>query len=136
MRFDYKTHDTPQQIFDAAIEFFKTQKQQSYDKEQDSCMYRLDETPECEITCVVGAFMPNEAYTPFLEQKGVTMIGADVRDDAFGSWLLRHRSLLSYLQNAHDTDTSWDEEGFWNWTALRDVAHNFNLNTSNIPESK
>ena len=36
-----------------------------------TCMYRKDNTPECGVTCIAGAFLADDDYSPDIEGTGV-----------------------------------------------------------------
>ena len=79
------------------------------------CVYRQDLTASCEVTCVVGMFIPDEGYSEEVEGGGVdTLLSTSPWESTpgFYEWLVEHELLLTQLQSIHDDDASWTTETF------------------------
>jgi hypothetical protein len=115
MRFDYREVDSQEKLLGKIAEFFRTQKVMSI--KNDICLYRADGVADAEITCVVGAFIPDELYDNLLEGVMISSSNGDpslatLTSPEFGAWLMQHLPLLVDAQAFHDSLENWTNEGF------------------------
>ncbi len=120
---------TPQEVFDTVANHLRKQGQwarvanplpSAWRNQSEICAYR---TPEG-LRCAVGCLIEDEDYDPTMEGKTV-----DSLVDEFDlPHLYRHQHLLSRLQELHDYDKAWSEDGFKDEPGLLYIADEFCLN--------
>lgn len=102
MRLDYREYTTPQQVFDACLEYLLTMERPCR-KSDGECAYREDpNNPYQGSACPVGVFIPDDIYHPALENTLVTEIDWESFNLQFGIWMKKHELLLVGLQYLHD----------------------------------
>ena len=93
---------TPQEILDKVVHHLKTDGRPSY-RYDNKCVHCLYRGPEG-ARCFVGILIPDEAYSPELEDLGVyeflvmRSLGVDYQHDPQGSY----ERFLCLLQSIHD----------------------------------
>jgi len=106
-----------QEVFDHVIKHLVQQGQRCYHlnhNHHDICLYRSPEG----LSCAVGCLMSDEEYHPDME-------GADVRNlirrfDQI-KWMDDYLPLLGDLQDLHDEERTWNDEGGLSPFGLKDV---------------
>lgn len=68
------------------------------------CMYRGSDNTRC----AVGVLIPDEAYRPEMEGRGVVEVLEMCHDQAWAAALYEHRYLLRALQQVHDNLAFWE----------------------------
>lgn len=107
LRFDYRTMTTDAAIVKAATSYFD--QNLGMCTTNMLCRYRRPDGH----TCVLGAFIPDDIYHPGFENRGViTLTEMDDLDPDFKTWLTDHEEVLSRLQQIHDGDLNWGDNGF------------------------
>ena len=112
-----------QEVFNHVIKHLVTQGQRCYSNHDEICLYHSPEG----MSCAVGCLMSDEEYHPDME-------GADVSDiiRTFDQvkWMDDYVYLLGDLQDLHDEERTWNDEGGLSTIGLKDVqfiAENHNL---------
>lgn len=124
---------TPQMIFNTVVNHLYVQGCPSYGEYDDvhtGCLYRAPNGDMCAIGCLI----PDEVYTPEMENNGCDVILKKLPD-----YLSKHGELLNELQRVHDNSFNWADSQpakGWDYPSLRNsllsVANMFNLKlTSN-----
>jgi len=130
-----------QKIFDMAIEHLHTQGGPSRADDGKNCMYRGPEGRKC----VVGAFIPDEAYVREMDRSVGTGNSINVStlieryQSKLPDWFREHEELLSYLQLVHDDPDSHvhgTESVTWDSAHVRarliKIAEKHDLNTAAV----
>ena len=98
---------TAQEIFDQVVRHLLTQRRRATGSGDRNglCSYR---TPEG-LRCAVGCLIPDDVYTPDMEDKGIDDL---IEDWEELSWMREHEKLLSKLQYVHDNEDvdDWEKE--------------------------
>jgi|SRR5580698_1102592 hypothetical protein len=108
---------TAQEIFDTVVAHLRKQGCRSED--ENGCLYR---TPDG-LSCAVGALIPSQAYSPAMENKSLQkLLDSELLPLDLQNEFMKHRALLSYLQDLHDVSpvSLWEVE-------LSKTAARFNL---------
>ena len=118
-----------QEFFDEAASYLLSMKKKSTN--DGFCSYLTEDGNKC----VIGHFIPdghpgqkcfvnvrNLVYS-YPELKGI--VCPDTEDGEF---------LAEIMQNVHDHHDSWDENGFIEFDELREIAEDFNLDTTKLEE--
>ena len=106
-RVDYRTCDTPQEIFDAVVRRGLDGRGQCT-THKGNCAYR---SADGSNACFVGVFM-DDSSPMCRSSNGVLDLDKDVgATPAFMAWIKRHELLLVDLQEMHDDRHNWDDEG-------------------------
>jgi hypothetical protein len=99
---------TEQEIFNKTWQHFIVEKNKKSfaDSIPSKCVYRQDRTGGCKTRCAVGLFIPDEDYSPDMDNGDIPNIEtlADV-----AAQLQVRRYFLEKLQETHDTSTSNDQ---------------------------
>lgn len=124
MRIDYRTIDSTAALFAAARTYFKQAPRRCGGQvpgEEDKvyCLYREDGTSGSPHTCVAGAFLPDELWTPDKNYARLRAVLHEIEQDndpdiathPFVEWCRRHVNTLVDLQRIHDSDKNWRPEG-------------------------
>lgn len=136
---------TAQEVFDAACAFFATSPGPSAIRSTSTgtgheCVYRGDSGR----VCVVGYFLPDEAYVDDMDDPGKFTDGSDVRalvkhyGDRVPAWFATHVELLKRIQSCvHDDESNWSPSmNGWDRTyvamSLQSVARDFGLKADAI----
>ena len=117
--------DDIQAAFDAMVRHLANLPAQAAN-EDGTCRYRADLTPTCPTRCVVGALIPDDEYTPGLEDFGAGSLPLAMSDE----W----RAVACRMQAIHDYAENWGPDGFRNWWGVRYCADAFNLSAAVIDE--
>ena len=113
-----------QAAFNAMVRHLASMTERSMHDEM--CRYRADLTPTCPTRCVVGALIPDDEYTPGLEDYGIWFLPLEMSAD----W----RAMAHHMQSIHDQANNWGPDGFHNWEKVRECADAFSLSTAVIDE--
>ena len=106
-RADYRTHDTPQEIFDAVVRRGLDGRGQCTTHTGD-CAYR---SADGSNACFVGIFM-DDSSPMCRSSNDVLDLYKDVgATPAFMAWIKRHELLLDALQEMHDNGDNWESAG-------------------------
>lgn len=92
-----------QEIFDAACRHFAAQKRQS--KIGHYCLYRMDAENGDKCACGVGHFIPDYAYSPYMERHDVHHV---TKYNGVPPWFINNINFLLRLQVAHDQTSDLD----------------------------
>lgn len=60
---------TPQEMYDVVKQHLLGMDDYSFDLDDQSCMYRYDETAACSRRCFIGACIPDKRYHPEMESR-------------------------------------------------------------------
>lgn len=120
-----------QEMFDKAVEFFRTATQQSgiVTEVGLECMY---EDPAGN-RCVIGYMLP-EAH-PAIADRYFGNVGHLIQQYPDLAWLLNTDtiSVAEHLQEIHDEESNWDESGFTGWDRIQWLAESFGLSYLDEP---
>jgi hypothetical protein len=111
---------TAQEIFDTVVTHLRKQGCKSED--ENGCLYR---TPDG-LSCAVGALIPSQAYSPAMEDRSLQkLLDSELLPLDLQNEFMKHRALLSYLQDLHDVSpvSLWEVK-------LSKTATRFNLRYS------
>jgi hypothetical protein len=105
-RANYRTHDTPQKIFDAVVRRGLDGRGQCTTL-TGNCAYR---SADGSNACFVGVFM-DDGSPMCRSSNGVLDLDKNAgAAPAFLAWIKRHGLLLVDLQEMHDDRHNWDDE--------------------------
>lgn len=90
------------------------------------CRYRTEDG----LSCAVGCRIPDSAYTPEMEGRGVYSL-LDEFSNKLPPEIEAYKYMFCLLQNVHDISTSWTSKEKLK-TLLRGVAINFSLEIPDI----
>lgn len=128
---------THQQVFDKSARHLMQQRRRSVVLHKDLgiiCAYRGQNN----LMCAIGPFIPDEEYTTALEGYSVPAVFGDYGfaqrfKNCFVGLADEHLDLLTELQDAHDFEENWTDDGI-NMDVLRKVATYFNLSPAVLDE--
>lgn len=113
---------TNQEAFDKMMEHLRSLKERSLDEAGDSCAYNG-------TMCAVGALMTDEEQMKFGDYDG-GVGGLLGRMSLSGHTSTLHnldRALLGQMQDLHDGEYNWDDEGFTAEDVAEHIAFLFDL---------
>lgn len=124
---------TPQSAFDKMVTHLLSMKERSTVIENDYtyCVYRGPNNS----MCVFGVMIPDELYLPDFDEdrKPADTVFSfpqikELFDPTYNDWVI----FLEDMQNTHDDQNNWNENGFCDIEALREIAITYNLKTDCI----
>lgn len=101
-----------QDVFDRVVTHLRTQGKRAY-SDLFGCMYRAPDGTKCAVGCLI----PDEVYNKTWEGMGVSVILQDLGTEGLGIFGMspedkgRLATMLSELQQAHDSVLSWNVPG-------------------------
>lgn len=121
---------TPQEVFDTVANHLRKQGQRArvanpnfrpgFHGTEEICAYRSPEG----LRCAVGCLIKDEDYVPSMEGQTV-----DSLVEEFDlPYLFSHHLLLGRLQELHDYEGAWSEDGFKDEGNLYEIADEYGLN--------
>ena len=107
-----------QEVFNHVIKHLVTQGERCcgfiYDTHDEICLYRSPEG----MSCAIGCLMSDEEYHPDMENAEVFSI---IENYDQIKWMDDYRVLLRDLQDLHDEECNWNDEGGLSPIGLRDI---------------
>lgn len=122
---------TPQEIFNTVAKHLFAQGKRSRSEIGDNldiCVYRAPDGSKC----AVGVLIPDACYDPQFEGNNVIAL-LNQFNDVLPRWMDANMSLLSALQDVHDTPENWCSEDRLK-DAFRRCADYYSLDSSILAE--
>jgi len=95
--------DSAQDVFNRVINHLVSQGQKSVSVDG-LCLYRSPSGASCAVGCLIS----EDDYSPSMEGADVGFV---VREYKSLQWLRKFEELLDDLQDLHDLDCNWDNQG-------------------------
>jgi len=95
--------DSAQDVFNRVINHLVSQGQKSVSVDG-LCLYRSPSGASCAVGCLIS----EDDYSPSMEGADVGFV---VREYKSLQWLRKFEDLLDDLQDLHDVDCNWDNQG-------------------------
>ena len=113
---------TPQEIFNFVIQHLTEQGERAEDS-TGICAYR----GRNKTMCAVGCLIPDEFYSPHIEEMGLEQILIEHENSLSMKYVLdlinSHNNLLSSLQCFHDNCSVWHNQGGLSDEGLEELSH-------------